>query len=324
MARMQQDSPGRAWASPGSVAEPAAPARDAATGRAQAAVPGRAPAPPPVPHVALRPMTVADVLDGGFSVIKARPRRILTLTAAFVVPVQILAAWLQRDVAGGLGLTEVFGDDPTVLREASGSSTGGGELLGLIALLLVPSLALVCLAAAIGHLVSGWSVGHDASGRELVRLVASRWWPLLATFVVVHAAEVAGVFSCYIGSFAVMALFVVVAPIVGVENPTVGETLGRSVRLVRGRFWPVLGTAVLMGVVSSLLGNTLSALPQGVAALIGFDAAWPLVALGGILGQLVTAPFVAAATTLLYFDLRVRTEGLDIEFGARRAINRAG
>jgi hypothetical protein len=61
-----------------------------------------------------------------------------------------------------------------------------------------------------------------------------------------------------------------------------------------------------------------------VAALIGFDAAWPLVALGGIVGQLVSAPFVAAATTLLYFDLRVRTEGLDIEFGARRAIDRAG
>ena len=29
----------------------------------------------------------------------------------------------------------------------------------------------------------------------------------------------------------------------------------------------------------------------------------------------VTAPFVAAATTLLYLDLRVRAEGLDIELG---------
>ena len=34
-------------------------------------------------------------------------------------------------------------------------------------------------------------------------------------------------------------------------------------------------------------------------------------------------PFVAAATVLLYFDLRVRTEGLDIEMAAGRVFDRA-
>ena len=52
------------------------------------------------------------------------------------------------------------------------------------------------------------------------------------------------------------------------------------------------------------------------------ESGWPVAALGAIIGQVVTTPFVAAATTLLYLDLRVRTEGIDIELAARRAIDR--
>jgi hypothetical protein len=92
---------------------------------------------------------------------------------------------------------------------------------------------------------------------------------------------------------------------------------------VRPRYFPVMGVAVLMGVVSWLLANALSALPQFLASWIGFERGWPLLALGSIAAQLVVVPFVAAATVLLYFDLRVRTEGLDIEMTAIDVLDRA-
>jgi hypothetical protein len=76
-----------------------------------------------------------------------------------------------------------------------------------------------------------------------------------------------------------------------------------------------------MAIVSGVLGLSLSALPEGIAVNLGVDAAWPLVALGGIIAQMVTTPFVAAATVLVYFDLRVRTEGMDIELAARRSLD---
>ena len=63
-------------------------------------------------------------------------------------------------------------------------------------------------------------------------------------------------------------------------------------------------------------------LQAALAAVIGLESGWPLAALGAVIGQLLTTPFVAAATTLLYLDLRIRTEGLDIELAARRAIDR--
>jgi hypothetical protein len=326
MTAVTEDARG-GWAMPGSPADhdegvpagviadrPGPPGAPGAAGAPDAGSGGQAG--PPVPRLALRPMTVADVLDGAFAIVKARPRKILGFTAAFVVPVALAAAFLQRGALVGFW----FSDDSALTNE---SSSGGGEVAATIVLLIVPSIALVCVAAALSHLVSGWSVGRDASAREMLGVVGRRWWPLLGSFVVVHLAEAAGVFACYIGTLFVLPLFVPVAPIIGTEGASVGEALRRSVRLVRPRYFPVMGLAVLMGIVSGLLGLALASLPQAIALSIDSESAWPLLALGSIVSQIVTTPFVAAATVLLYLDLRVRTEGLDLELAAREVLDRA-
>ncbi len=45
-------------------------------------------------------MTVPDILDGGFAILKRAPATIIGLTAVFVVPVQGLGAWLNRGTEG--------------------------------------------------------------------------------------------------------------------------------------------------------------------------------------------------------------------------------
>jgi hypothetical protein len=273
------------------------------------------------PTITLRPMTVADILDGGFAVVKARPKRILGLTAAFVVPTQLAVALLQRDVVTDGSLVEFLSSDPTVQDEPV---TGGDLAAQWVALginLIVPAIALVCIAAALGHLVGQWVMGRDAPAGELAGVIGRRWWALLASFVVVKLAEAGSLFGCYVGILFVMPLFVVVAPAIGVEGVTGMAALGRSVSLVRHRYFPVMGIAVLMGLVSFLLTTALSALPQ---AIVGWSGEWwPLLTVGNIVATTVTMPFVAAATVLLYFDLRVRSEGLDIEMAAGRVFDRA-
>jgi hypothetical protein len=267
-------------------------------------------------------MTAADILDGGFAVVKARPRRILAITAGFVVPTHLLAAFLQRDAMGGFGVADFFTEDPTVLNEQVNSDPTGDLLAGLL-VMVIPAIALVCVAAAVGHLVGQWTMGRDAPAGEMLGVVGRRWWPLLGSFVLVKLAEGAGLFGCYIGTAFVMALFVPVAPIIGVVGTGALDALRRSVRLTRPRYFPTMGVALLMGVVSWLLANALSALPQALAAWVGFEDGWPLLALGSIIAQIVVLPFVASATVLLYFDLRVRTEGLDLEMTAIDVLDRA-
>ena len=94
----------------------------------------------------------------------------------------------------------------------------------------------------------------------------------------------------------------------------------RSARLVRRRFWQVLAVALLGLLVEQLFVTALGLLPTVLSTVIGTEGiAWVLPAVVGIVTALVTLPVVAGITVLIYLDLRVRTEGLDLELGAREA-----
>ena len=272
-----------------------------------------APGSPPRP-VPLRPMTAPDILDGAFAVLKAQPAKIATITAAFVVPLQLLDAWLQRDVLGGVGLIELFGtDDPSVIGAADDTSASP---LGGYVLLLLGSLVLTFVAASITHLVTGWYAGVDRSAREVVGMTARRSWPLVAAWVLVHLAELGGVVACLVPGVLVMAGFAVTTPVVAAERVGPIGGMRRSWRLARRRFWPTVGITLLVGLVAGLVGNALSAVPVLVAFAVGLEWGWILLAAAGIVSSLVTTPVGAASATLLYLDLRIRTEGLDLQLEA--------
>jgi hypothetical protein len=276
-----------------------------------------------VPELALHPMTVADILDGAFSIVKARPARIFGITALFVVPVHLIAAFLQRNTLGGVGVFDLLEtEDPVVVADAN--RTGGGEVLASILVWVVPALALTFVAAAIARLVGAWSAGHDMAAGDLLRTVGRKSWTLLAAFVVVHVAEAVSLLGCYIGIVFVMPLFAVTAPVVGAEGLGPMQAVRRAVNLASRRYWPVLGVSWLIGITAFLLANALGGLPQFLVAWFGTELAWPLLAAGNILGAIISTPFVAAATVLLYLDLRIRTEGLDLEMSARELLDGAG
>jgi hypothetical protein len=269
---------------------------------------------PAVPSVRFQPMTVADILDGAFAIIKARPARILGLSALFVIPVHLLAAYLQRNAAGaGLYWDALASNDPAVRAEATQESSDTEQFWASILVLFLPAFALVFVAAAVAHLVAAWSAGRDVAAGQLVRVVSRRWWALAASFVLIHVLEMAG---CYIGTLFVMAVFVVTAPIIGAEGLGPIKAMSRSANLTMRRFWPTLLISVLIGIVALLLENALGGLPLVVAYFLDYDLAWPVQAAGSIVGAVISIPFVAAATVLLYLDLRIRTEGLDIELAA--------
>src|SRR5215471_9929208 len=272
-----------------------------------------------IPRVALRPMTVADILDGGFGVVKARPRRILAIAAGFAIPVNLLVGFLQRGVYGGQGIADYL-NDPAV---ANSSSNDAGPALGFLAAIVLSAVTLALVTGAIAHLVGQWTMGRDAPAGEMLGAVGRKWFAILVAVAVVKVIETLGLFGCYIGLLFVFPLFVPVTPIIVMESTGPFAAISRSTQLVRRRYWNVMGIALLIGVAGLLLTLALSLLPQAVALAIGFRVGWPLAALGRIAAETVVVPFTAAATVLLYLDLRVRTEGLDIEMSAARTLDRA-
>lgn len=269
--------------------------------------------PRPVP---LRPMTASDVLDGAFAVLKAQPTKIATIAAAFIVPVQLVEAWAQRDVLGGAGLVELLQtDDPSVIAAADEAESGASVALSY-AMLAANSVVLVFVAASLTLLIAGWYSGVDRSAGAVLTATLRRSWALGASWLLVHLAEAVGFVFLVLPSVLLMGAFVVTAPVIAAERAGAWHAMRRSWRLTRRRFWPTVGVAVLIGVVSNLVGYALSLVPTLLAAAVGLGQGWIILAAGGIVSTLVTTPMVAAATALLYLDLRIRTEGLDLQLEA--------
>jgi hypothetical protein len=261
-------------------------------------------------------MTMSDLLDGGFTILKRAPATILGLTALLVIPVQVLAAFLDRGIEG-------FDFDAAVQEtnssfEVGGTATGSGW--ASLVLQVGSMLALVVVAAAIARLVSAWYVGSDLTTSQLLRGTVPIAWALFASCVLVHLLEGVSVIGFGVLPLAVMTWFLVTAPIIGAERVGPIKAMRRSARLVNRRFWNVLGAALLAFLVEQLFESAVALLPMFLSLFLGTDGlGWVLRAAIGVMTQLITMPFVAAVTVLIYLDLRVRTEGLDLELRAGEA-----
>jgi hypothetical protein len=296
-------------------------------------------------------MTVGDILDGAFKLLKANAKTLFTIVAVFVVPLQLLGAFAQRNVLGGAGFFDAL-NDPS-LAEAGTEQPVTDQLISYLATLL-NLVVLPFLAGAISQVVGASYLGEELSPGPALARTLRRAWSLFASWVVVHVLEVGALVALPVtgivlavlvdgplravfvlfalvtvvagiaGALAVMALSVAVAPAVVVEELGPIRGIRRSWSLMRRRFWPVLGIALLAGLISNVLGQVLGVVPTFAGVIVGLEWGWILVAVGAILTALVTTPIVAIVATLQYFDARIRFEGFDLqviaaELGSMRA-----
>jgi hypothetical protein len=259
-------------------------------------------------------MTLSDILDGAFNLFKAEFRTIMIVTAAFLVPVQIVAAFLQRDYLGGTGFISLL-SDPSAAESALDSNTTGQGWSTLVAL-AATILILPFVAGAVSRIVSAAYLGERMTAGQALRAVRSRWWVFIVAWVLVHLMEGVGTLLCLFPGLLAMALCVPVAPAIAIEGLGPIKALRRSFRLVRPRLFPTLGIALLAGLLASTVGSVLGGIPSFMALVVGLKWGWPLLAVGSILSGLVSTPLIAIVATLVYYDGRIRQEGLDLQIMA--------
>lgn len=269
----------------------------------------------------LHPMGLSDVLDGAFKLYKGNARSVILITAAFMVPIQLLTAFLQRDVLSGAQLSDLV-NDPSVLGGAEAGD--GAGMAGTLLAALATALVMPLVAGAVCRVVAASYLGEELAPGDAVRAVAPRWWAFAIAWVLVHLLEALGTLLLLLPGLLAMALMVAVAPAIAIEGLGPLAAMRRSARLVRPRMFPVLGIALASGLLASAIGVALGFVPQTLAVLIGLEWGWPLLALGSVLTGVVVNPFVAIVATLVYFDGRIRHEGLDLQVMASQVAGADG
>ncbi|MEV1201567.1 glycerophosphoryl diester phosphodiesterase membrane domain-containing protein [Microbispora rosea] len=122
------------------------------------------------------------------------------------------------------------------------------------------------------------------------------------------------------------------APAIVLEGRGVTDAMSRSWRLVKGDSWRVLGilllTAILAAIISGVLaipftfgGSLLGMLNSGSAG--GTVIAALLLAVGQVIASMITYPFQAGVTGLLYADRRMRAEAFDLVLQTAAAQNQS-
>jgi hypothetical protein len=285
------------------------------------------------------------VLDGSVRAV----RRVVWPTAALVLvvlgPLQLLTNLAISRLAPGLvggGLEGLLDLDVAFTTEVAGSLVLVNLLTGLLGYLLslVASAGVVALLLAIDRgEPAALGSALRAAGRALVAtLVASfllsaaagslGFVALLATVVVLVVPVVGPVLFVLVvlpvlvvGIALALALTAVVVPVAVVEGGGPIQTLTRTVTIVARRPLVIAWITLLMAVVVGVLALALQ-LPFLLLAGLVPAGGWAVEAFGATAGQLVSVPLSAAAALLVYLDVRVRTEGLDLVVRARALVAR--
>lgn len=217
------------------------------------------------------------------------------------------------------------------VRSQLAHRVGPKELLRLVRPSL-PALAAVGLlqSVSIMILIAGWGLAVFGIGAGTDAALSSG----AAGAVAVVLILVGGLLAVLVGLRLVLAGTVVLiegkhAPEIGLYIPArvgIWGSLKRSWHLVKGRFWRVFGILLFAGVVVNIVSY---ALQFGITTLVLTLGSWAsdsdttgatvvAIAVGAaagiatVLTLIASLAFISAVQALIYLDLRVRREGLDL------------
>lgn len=294
--------------------------------------------------VPLRPLSLGEVFDGAFGAIRHNPRVMLGMSTLVVVVATVIGALL------GWAFSGYFADLFLSLPSESGlggmendfamlySSTLGTGLTTSLATPIVSGL----LTVSIGQSV----IGRKATIGEVWAQVGRRAWFLIgfslllglawAVAVALVVLVVALGFAATTGlgvvllvvalpGLLVLAVWVgtrtgLVPPALALEGQPFWATVRRSWLLTRGSFWRLFGIYLLayvaMYVVVQIVVSPFSIVSTFLLAAGQGFVANALLALGVALSTIVMTLFLGSVVALLYIDVRMRREGLDVELAA--------
>jgi hypothetical protein len=289
--------------------------------------------------VDLRPLTLAELLDRSFSTYKRHLWLfvgIMAVPAAFATLYAVAAQFLNRPIVPGMPPDQVLRRMVPMLVGAVGFS---------VTYLLVYAFALGATTIAVAHLYKEQAITVGASYREVRRhgwrMVLLLLWGTLRVLgtwfgLLILAAILSGILAA-LGSPVISGLFFVfgmvggaalsgylavrygvAVPAVVLENLPAGKALARSVELTEGH----RGRVFLIILCAMMIGYASAALLQGpfmMGAFLagpGTSTAIALTIVGAVLGGIggmFSGPIMIIGLAMVYYDLRIRKEALDLQ-----------
>lgn len=293
----------------------------------------------------LRPLRVVEILDQAVHLYRRNFGKFVGIIAVVQIPIAILGLLVSlpqlttlsqlqnpRPASQYYGPEEIFGPEFF-------ATMGASCLLGIVALILVQGVA----TAALTQAIADHYLGQPASFVDAYRKIGKSWMRLVGTVLLAGLINLLLViwflvpcigWTTGIGIFLFynQAIIPLAIPVVVLEGQKGYSTIRRGWDLARRRFWWVTGFVAILYLFNQLvvggpsyLISLLFQIAEGtLVESIGTANAFMIQTVSETLTSLFTGllylPLQLTCMTLLYFDLRVRTEGFDLALLADRAM----
>jgi hypothetical protein len=255
----------------------------------------------------LRPLEIGDVLDETFRMYRRHFPLFATISVVLAVPSAALA---------GYGFAAFFSSALNQL--SNGTTIDFGSLassMGAIAVGFVLNLVLLPFTSgAVAYAACESAMGRPVTAWGVVRGVLVRYFHLEGYLLLIVLMGIA--FCLFPLWIWIWVGWAVVIPVMFVENVGLGGAMRRSWRLVSERWWRTFFVLFLMFILVEIVAGALGAFLQLGQYLLELFLS-PVLSLAiseaaSILVSSLVSPILQIAIVLIYFDLRVRKEGLDL------------
>jgi len=259
------------------------------------------------------PMSVSGILDKAFTLYRRNFVRFITIVAVIQVPIALISllwtAFLER------GVSDVSSGAP--YRNPGGAPYFDFAVMGTLFFSIVATLVANALCqGALTRSVSDAYLGKESTVEQTFRAVLPKLAVLVGASLL--AALVIGLGAMLLivpGVIFALWLFVTTPSIV-VENLGATAGMSRSKALTSGNLGKVFAVGFLVWLITVVVSLPIGFVIGFFSALLvgsGSMAGAFLTHLAGLIGQILAMPIGAAAGVLLYYDLRIRKEGFDLQ-----------
>ncbi len=244
-----------------------------------------------MPATALRPRSATEIIDASFQLLRQHYAQLAAIAMVSLMPYIAVVAVSRAE-----------------------SVTPGSTFLVLILQWICGSIAEAAVVVGVsGAYLEGTADIH----RSLVTAIRRTPAIILAGVLRGFAAGLATLTFFFPGLYVLVRTFAI-TPVLMLEERSADESLSRSWSLARGEFWKIFGTMMLAWLIFITLYFLLVFLVGMFAGLVASSNPRLTSLLVAILLALVF-PITCVVTTLLYYDIRVRREGFDLELLALEA-----
>lgn len=277
----------------------------------------------------LRPLRLGELLDQAIRLYRRNFLTFIGIIAVVYVPLMVLQTAATTLMSSSL-LEFRSSTSPEEIFSNYGYWVGvfSTIILAFVQFILVQGIATGALTRA----VADNYLGRRTSILEAYRGISKSWLSLLGAllfvglvFIAVTLWSIVPCIGWFTGlgmlAFLMAAVNPLVASVVVLESQSAVDAVRRAWSLARRRFWPVLGYIFVLYLFSLIIISGPAAivnvaltgvLPSFDDPTMGLVVTSIIRSLVSLVGVLIYYPLQMTAFTLIYFDLRVRTEGFDI------------